>query len=207
MTSLAFRSRVSTIAFALASAVALAAEEGHDAHAGGHETLQAIPSVNQGVVTGITAVVVFLLVLAILSLKVWPTITKALDARNNKIKSEIEAAEMARKQAKAALEDYEKSLAQARAEAQRMLDDTRAQQNKLAAELKARNEAELGQMRERAMKDIEGAKRAALNEIYADAATLATHVASKILGREVSSGDQQRLVEESLRELKSVQSN
>jgi F0F1-type ATP synthase membrane subunit b/b' len=102
---------------------------------------------------------------------------------------------------------YEKSLAQARAEAQRMLDDTRAQQNKLAAELKARNEAELGQMRERAMKDIEGAKRAALNEIYADAATLATHVASKILGREVSSGDQQRLVEESLRELKSVQSN
>ncbi|MCC6284586.1 MAG: F0F1 ATP synthase subunit B [Phycisphaerales bacterium] len=207
MTPLAFRSRVSSLALALVAVAALAAEEGHDAHAGGHETLQAIPTVEQGVITGVTAVVVFLLVLTILSLKVWPTISKALDARNHKIKSEIEAAEMARKQARAALDDYEKSLAQARAEAQRMLDDTRAQQNKLAAELKARNEAELGQMRERAMKDIEGAKRAALNEIYADAASLATQVASKILGREVSAGDQQRLVEESLRELKSVQTN
>ncbi|NBW89583.1 MAG: hypothetical protein EBR51_06680 [Gammaproteobacteria bacterium] len=51
------------------------------------------------------------------------------------IREEIESAEMARKQAKDALEQYQQSLAQARAEAQKMLETTKAQQTALAAEL------------------------------------------------------------------------
>src|SRR5262245_53530355 len=78
----------------------LAAEEGH-------EEVGAIPTVQQGLVTGITAIVVFAVVLAILQVKVWPMITKALDERAAKIKSEIEAAEQARQQAKDALEQYQ----------------------------------------------------------------------------------------------------
>lgn len=173
-------------------------------HTVGHEVVGALPTVKQGIVTGATAIVVFLLVFAVLAVKVWPTITKALDERAAKIREEIESAEMARKQAKDALEQYQQSLAQARAEAQKMLEQTKAQQTALAAELKAKADSELAQMRERAMRDIDAAKRAAISEIYTDAASMASLVAGKILRREIRPADQQALVEESLAKLQTV---
>ena len=63
-----------------------------------------------------TALVVWLVAFAILAIKVWPVITKGLDERNDKILGEIKAAEDARSQAKQALAEYEKSLADAREE-------------------------------------------------------------------------------------------
>lgn len=181
--------------------VALAAEEaGHDAHA--HEPAGVIPTIQQGLIPMITAIVVFLVVLFVLTTKVWPKITAGLKDREDKILHEIEAAEEARRQAKDALESYERSLAEARAEAQKILEDTRGQQLKYAADLKAKAETEVAGMRERAMRDIESAKKTALNEIYTQSATLATMVAGKILQREVGDRDQSKLVEESLAELR-----
>lgn len=195
------------VAVAAPVAMALAEDppQGTDSHAASaHEVVEALPTVKQGIVTGATAIVVFLLVFAVLAVKVWPTITRALDERAAKIREEIESAEMARKQAKDALDQYQQSLAQARAEAQKMLDATKSQQAALAAELKARAEAEAAQMRERAMRDIDSAKRAAIAEIYTDASNMASMVAGKILRREVRPSDQQALVEESLAKLQSV---
>ena len=167
------------------------------------EDVGPIPSLKQGLATGVTALLVFTVVLVVLRVKVWPTIGKALDERAAKIKEEIESAELARQQAKDALEGYQKSLADARAEAQKMLDATRAQQQALAAELKTKADAELAAMREKAMRDIDSAKRAALSEVYAQAAQLATMAAGKILRREVNPGDAQRMVDESLAQLSS----
>lgn len=163
-----------------------------------HETVGPIPTVKQGLITGITALVVFLLVLSVLAVKVWPVMTKALDERSAKIREEIEAAERARKQARDALEQYQKSLAEARAEAQRMLEATKAQQQQLAAELRAKADAELNVLKDRARRDIDAARRAALIEIHDAAIDLATAAASRILKREVTVSDQRRLLDESL---------
>ena len=183
-----------------------AADDGHgtDGHAGGHEVVGALPTAKQGLATGITAIIVFALVFIVLRVKVWPVISKGLDERADKIKSEIEAAASARKQAAEALETYQQNLAEARAEAQKMLDETRTQQQKMASDLKAKADVELNDMRDKARRDIEAAKRAALNEIYAEASTMATQIASKILAREVNAGDHQRLIDESLAELQTA---
>lgn len=109
-------------------------------------------------------------------------------------------------QAKEALNEYEKNLADARAQAQQMLEETKAVQGELAAQLKARAETELGELREKAKADIEAAKKQALNELYSESVNLATVMAGKILKREVSVNDEQRLMEESLAELKTVNS-
>lgn len=148
-------------------------------------------------------IITFLIVLAILGKVVWPKILGALDARQNKIVAEIKAAEDARKQAAAALERYEKSLAEARAEAQQLIEKTKAEQATLAADLRAKADAELTQLRERAQRDIEAAKKQAVSEIYTQAATLATDLAGKILKREINPADQRRLVDESLGQLES----
>lgn len=162
-----------------------------------------IAAPKQGAITGVMALLVFVVVFAILYWKVWPKIEGGLDERATKIRDEIASAEAARKQAKMALDEYEKNLADARAEANKMLEETKAKQSELAAELRAKADAELGQMRERAMRDIDAAKKAALNEIYSESVGLATTMAGKILGREVTAGDQGRLVEESLAEMAS----
>ncbi len=181
-----------SVSFAAAS-TALASEE-----------VGAIPSQAQGIATGVTALVVFAIVAVFLQVVVWPKISKGLSDRENKIREEIESAEMARSQAKAALEQYSKSLADARAEAQKMIDTTKAAQSALAADLRAKADVELSALRDRAMKDIDAARKAAVAEIYNETAMLASNVAAKILKREINSGDQSRLVEESLGEMQAL---
>ncbi len=168
------------------------------------EEVGAIPSQAQGIATGVTALVVFAIVAVFLQVVVWPKISKGLSDRENKIREEIESAEMARSQAKDALEQYSKSLADARAEAQKMIDTTKAAQSALAAELRAKADVELSALRDRAMKDIDAARKAAVAEIYNETAMLASNVAAKILKREINAGDQNRLVEESLGEMQAL---
>ena len=57
-------------------------------------------------------------------------------------------------------------------------------------------------MRQRAEGDITAAKVQALSEIYEEVATISTSVAGRILQRQINPEDQQRLVEESLKQLK-----
>ncbi len=165
-----------------------------------------IAAPKEGFASGLTAIVLFLIVFGITATMVWPKIVKGLDERNEKIKGEIAAAEDARQMAKEALNEYEKNLADARAQAQQMLEETKATQGELAAQLKARAEVELNELREKAKADIEAAKKQALSELYSESVNLATVMAGKILKREVSVNDEQRLMEESLAELKTVNS-
>lgn len=149
----------------------------------------------------ITGLTVFLIALVVLWWKVWPVITKGLDERNDKILSEIKAAEDSRAQAKEALAEYEKSLAEAREEAQKTIANARAEAQRLAEEMKAKNERELAERLSQATADIESARKAAVSELQNNAIELATAVASRILQREINPEDQAKLVEESLREL------
>ena len=84
-------------------------------------------------------------------------------------------------------------IQQARADAQRVGDD-----------LRSKNEAELTSMKNKAKEEIEAAKRAALNELYAETAMLATQIAGQILHREIKPADYAKLVEESLSQIGSL---
>jgi F-type H+-transporting ATPase subunit b len=184
-----------------ASAALLALPAAAFAAAAGDDAPGVIPKTNQGLISGMAALVVFGIVFAILATQVWPRILNGLRDREEKIRTEIESAEMARQQAKDALEQYQRSLAEARAESARMIEQTKAQQAALAAELRSKADIEVSQLKERAMRDIEAAKRAAVTEVYASAGELASLMASKILRRQINAADTQQLVDESLSHL------
>jgi F-type H+-transporting ATPase subunit b len=190
---------LATLAMPVVAPVALGAEPAHGDAAGAKASPMSFELLQY-----LFTIITFLIVLAILGKVVWPKILGALDERQNKIRAEIQAAEDARKQAAAALERYEKSLAEARAEAQQLIEKTKAEQSTLAADLRAKADAELTLLRERAQRDIEAAKKQAVSEIYAQAASLATDLAAKILKREINAADQRRLVDESLGQLEST---
>ena len=154
----------------------------------------------------ITTLVVFLLAFGFLYVKVWPKIIKALDDRERKIRDDIEAAETAREQAKAALAAYEEELAGAREEAGKIIAKAKVDAKAVAEQLRTRNETDLAEMRDRATREIENAKRTALTELHGEAANLAAEIAGKILQRQITPQDQQRLIDESLRELASLRS-
>lgn len=172
---------------------ALGAPEGGEGEKAG-----VLPTMAQGIVPMIVSLVVFGVVFAILAVAVWPKITKGLAEREAKIRSEIESAEMARKEAKMALEQYERALADARAQAQKELDKAKALQGQQLNELRAKADAEMAGMKDKAMREIEAAKKLAIQEIYTQGAALSTAVAGRILQRELNPSDYQRLVDEAV---------
>ena len=152
----------------------------------------------------LTTIVVFGAAFWILKSRVWPRITHGLDERDRKIRDEIRSAQEAREKAKVALAEYEESLASARREAGEMITKAKATAKAAGEELRLHNEAELADMKVRASREIEAAKKSAINEIHAEASILATAIAAKVLERAVSADDQNRLLEESLEELSQV---
>ena len=151
-----------------------------------------------------TSIVVFVIFLSLALKFVWPHLLKGLDDRDQKLRDDLEAADEARKQAKAALAEYEQELSSARNEAGEMIAKARNDAKAAAEELRANNTRELAEMKKTATNEIEAAKLAAIVELHAEASTLAIAIASRVLGREISSTDQQSLVDESLTEFTRV---
>jgi len=67
---------------------------GHEAAAGEHGggSSSPIAGVNEGIISGVTAIVIFMIVAGIASTMIWPKIVAGLDERNEKIVGEIAAA-------------------------------------------------------------------------------------------------------------------
>jgi ATP synthase F0 subunit b len=164
----------------------------------GHNPLGALSVV---AILGALITQVTLGLFALLATLVWPKIIAGLDERYAKIKSEIDAAEKARHEAESAQKKFEDKLRQAQEEATRTIADAQAMARKVAEDLRAKNDAELTEMKTRALADIQSAREAAVKELNDHAVSLAATMASKILRREVSAADQSRLVTESLAEL------
>ncbi len=192
-----FTTLLAVVAAALPHAAALAAEE-----QGAHPELLAKPET--AVPAMLAAIIMFLTLLFLLKKTAWGPILNGLQAREVKIRSEIEAAENARAQANAALDEYQKELAKARAEANDMIAKAREEAQRVAQELRSANETELTAMKDKARQDIEAATRTALAEIYNQYASVATLAAAKILERDISPADHTALIDASLREFQSL---
>ncbi|MSR44920.1 MAG: hypothetical protein EXS15_06150 [Phycisphaerales bacterium] len=146
----------------------------------------------------LTTIVVFSIVALALGVFVWPKILKGLDDRNAKILHEIESAEAARVAAGLKQKEFEAKLAAALEESDRMLREARAAALRLGDEIRAKNESDLADRARRAGEEIENARRTAIAELEAHAASLAVAIAGRILEREITPADQKRMVEQSL---------
>ncbi|MEM9883584.1 MAG: F0F1 ATP synthase subunit B [Planctomycetota bacterium] len=144
----------------------------------------------------------FLILLGVLWVFVWPKILGGLQAREQKQLGDLEAAESARSEAEASLAEYKAQLAEARKEAQAIVAEARTAAQQAANADRAKIEAEVASLKDNAQRDIAAAKEQALAEIYGQAATLSTTIAGKILGREVSADDQRQLIDESVEQFK-----
>ena len=180
------------------------AAETHGADAGdGHAEQPPLLNVAPGMY--FWQVLLFLVLLAVLAKFVWPHILQGLRDREEKQRNDLAQAEQQRKEAEASLQQYKQQLAEARKEAQQIVEQSRSEAQKVGDELKAQANQEIQQMRQRAQRDIENAKQQAVSDVYDRTAELATHIAGRILQREISPDDQKALVEQSLNEMAQAQ--
>jgi F-type H+-transporting ATPase subunit b len=134
----------------------------------------------------IIGTVVFLIVFGILGKMLLPRIIKTLEEREDQIQGGINRADEAQAEAQALLEQYRQQLADARQEASRIREEAQEQGAQIIAERRERAEAEARRITEAAQTQIEAERQQALISLRAEVGTLATELASRIVGESLA---------------------
>ncbi len=111
-----------------------------------------------------------------------PMFEKTFAERAEAIEGGIAKAEKAQAEASAALEEYKQQLTDARAEANRIREEARAEGAQILADLKEKAGAESARITAQAHAAIESERQAAVVSLRAEVGTLATTLASRIVG-------------------------
>jgi len=175
---------------------------GHVDHAGDHAE-EAPVLLRFDVGSAVCNLLIFLGVLGILSKFVWPVILGGLQAREDKIFDELKNAEKANSEAQSLLADYQNKLDGAAAEVQSILSDARNDATASGQRIVDEAKEEAERQRERAIAEIETAKKVALADLAGQTSDLAIGVAQQVIGRELKAEDHAELIRKSLDRLPS----
>lgn len=170
-----------------------------EASEGGHDEAHDTPpllSVDIG--SAICNIAIFLGVFAILAKFVWPAILGGLQARENKIHDDLEEAQQANADAKALLADYQAKLDDVATQVQTTLAEARKDGEATGQRIVDEAKAEAERQRERAIADIETAKKVALSELAGQTSDMAIDVARQVVGRELKADDHAELIRQAL---------
>ena len=143
----------------------------------------------------------FLILLVVMVKKGFPAVKGAMDARAEKIQTDLDAAETAKSDAQAVQADYEERLADAKGEAARVFEEARSSADQLRADLTSRAEADIAEMRERAAADIEASRQQAIADLRAEVAGIALGAAERVVQSSLDSDAQRRLIDQYIDEV------
>ncbi len=174
------------------------------AEAAGEAPEALVKGPSESLITAITTLIVFVALVIVLGKAAWGPIVEGLKKREAKIRGDIAEAEAQRARAEATLKQYNEQLAGAERRIREMLNKATADAEKLATNIRMQAQQEAEEGKERAQKDIDAAKDAAIREVYEQTATLSTSIAEKILRRNLNVDDQRELVKQSLDQLQNV---
>ena len=124
-----------------------------------------------------------------------PGMNKAMDARSEKIRSSLDEADRAREQAQVVLADYQRQLADAKAEAGRIIDDARQTAESVKRDLMARAEAEAEEQRQRNAEQIAAERDRVMSELQGQVAVLAVDMAERVVEASLDRDASLRLIE------------
>jgi F-type H+-transporting ATPase subunit b len=147
-------------------------------------------------------IVVFLLLLFVLRKYAWGPMLEGLTKREQDIHAAADEAKQARDEAKRLREEFERKSAEAEQRARDIIDEARRNAQKAADETRSKTMAEIQSERERLHREVENARDQALQQIWAQAAQLATLVSAKAIGRQLDHDDHRRLVDEAIADLR-----
>lgn len=150
----------------------------------------------------IWSLITFIAVLVVLGKFAWKPILGALQKREDFIRDSLEEARRDREQAEARLQQYTRKLEAAKEEASAIVEEGRRDAEAVKKKLEEDAKSEADAMIARARREIGIATDTAVKQLYDMAAELATGVASKVIRKELDPKEHDRLIAESIDELR-----
>ncbi|KAB2336512.1 F0F1 ATP synthase subunit B [Cytobacillus depressus] len=144
--------------------------------------------------------VMFAVLLVLLKIFAWGPLMGIMRQREEHVAGEIEAAEQSRQDAKKLLDEQRNLLKEARAEAQGLIESAKKQGDLQREEIIATARLESDRIKESAKLEIEQQKEKAVTAIREQVASLSVLIASKVIEKELSTEDQDKLINEYIQE-------
>ena len=146
----------------------------------------------------IWTIATFLVLLTLLAKFAWGPLLKALDERQALIRKSLDDAQQARQELERLQQQSQQILAAARAEADSIVSQSRSDAERLRQELKQTARGEAATIVKNAERQIELQTQQAVRQIRQEAVDLSVAIASKLLGRNLSREDNDRLIQQTL---------
>ena len=149
----------------------------------------------------IWTIVTFLILLALLAKFAWRPLLDALEQRQDVIRRSLDEARQAKEELQRLQAESARILAEARNEAAGIIASTRSDTARFADEMKVKARADVFFFNETATTEIYTQTLRAIDTIRREAVDLSVAVASKILRRDISKADNDKLVDDAIREM------
>src|SRR5258706_10376265 len=144
---------------------------------------------------------IFVIVVIVLGKFAWGPVLGLLKEREEFIHRSLSDAKRDRDAAEASLKEYAAKLQSAHAEAATIVEDARRDAERLREDIRQRAKGEADKMVANAERQIQLQTGRALEQIRREAVDLSVMIASKIIQRNLSKEDNERLIDEALRQV------
>ena len=149
----------------------------------------------------IWTLVIFLIVVVVLGKFAWGPVLGLLKEREDFIRKSLHDAKRDRDETKARLKEYTIQTQNARAEAASLVEEARRDSERLREELRSKAKAEADTILKNAERQIQLETGRALVQIRTEAVDLSVMIASKLVGRNLTRADNERLIEDALKQV------
>ena len=146
----------------------------------------------------IWTIVTFLVLLTLLAKFAWGPLLRALEVRQEAIRKSLDDAQQAKQELERVQQESAQIVRRARVDAESIVSNSRSDAERLREEIKQQARTEASAILKNAERQIQLETGRALRQIRHEAADLSVMIASKIIQRNLSKEDNERLIDEAL---------
>ena len=137
----------------------------------------------------------------------WPMFAGMLEKRENTIREALKKSEEAQIESERVLAEYNKQLADAKAQSAQIIADARSVGEAVKADITAQAQTEAADMIAKAKAAIEAEKKQAISELQATVADTSVDVAARLIGEDLTEGEHRAIIERYVKEAGSFNGN
>jgi F-type H+-transporting ATPase subunit b len=149
----------------------------------------------------IWTLITFLVLLTLLAKFAWGPLLRALENRQDLIRKSLDDAQRAKEELERLNQESAQILRGARVEAEGVISRGRADAERLREEMRQKAKAEAEAIVRGAERQIQLETERALQQIRQEAVELSVQIAAKIIQRQLTKEDNERLIDEALRQV------
>ena len=148
----------------------------------------------------IPMLIAFIILWIILAKFGWPMFAGMLEKRENTIREALKKSEEAQIESERTLAEYQKQLADAKAQAAALISEARETGDAVKAGITEKAHTEAADMIEKAKVTIEAEKKQTIAELQASIADTAVDVAARLIGEDLTEGEHRKIIERYVKE-------